>query len=146
MLWKELIAAASVGEMDASRRLATFILTTPRHSHSPPLLPIFLHAFLPGIVSGADTLPPSEQAMTVELVVSVVASALTGALYLERALLTVCNEPNSVLGQSAAAMARNLGSELRSMAHGHDTSSVITQRLASSPAFVTNFPTFMAEL
>ncbi|KZT72740.1 hypothetical protein DAEQUDRAFT_743398 [Daedalea quercina L-15889] len=146
ILWRELIAAATMGEMDAARRLATFIMTTPRHSHSPPLLPIFLHAYLPGIVAGADSLPPSEQAITVELIVSVVASALTAALHLERALLTVCNQPNPVLGQSAAAMARNLGSELRSTAHGHNTSSVITQRLTSSPAFVTNFPTFMAEL
>ncbi|KAI0734538.1 hypothetical protein C8Q72DRAFT_770738 [Fomitopsis betulina] len=146
VLWKELIAAAAVGEMDASRRLATFVLTTPRHSHSPPLLPIFLHAYLSGIVSGADALPPSEQAITVELIVSVVASTLTGALHLERALLTICSEPDSVLGQSAAAMARNLGSELRSMARGHNTSSVITQRLTSSHAFVANFPTFMAEL
>ncbi|KAH9937109.1 mediator complex subunit Med5-domain-containing protein [Fomitopsis serialis] len=146
VLWRELTVAATMGEMEASRRLATFILTTPRHSHSPPLLPIFLHAYLPGIVTAADSLPPSEQAITVELVISVVASALTGALYLERALLTVCNEQNPVLGQSAAGMARNFGSELRSMAHGHNTSSMIVQRLASSPAFVTNFPTFMAEL
>ncbi|KAH9837111.1 mediator complex subunit Med5-domain-containing protein [Rhodofomes roseus] len=146
VLWRELTVAATMGEMEAARRLASFILTTPRHSHSPPLLPIFLHAYLPGIVTGADSLPPSEQAITVELVVSVAASALTAALYLERALLTVCNEKTSVLGQSAAAMARNLGSELRSMARGHNSSSAIVQRLASSPAFVANFPTFMAEL
>ncbi|KAI0963789.1 hypothetical protein AcW1_000766 [Taiwanofungus camphoratus] len=144
-LWNELVAAATMGDMDLSRRIASFVLATPRCSRSPPLLPMFLHIILPALVEAADHLTPSDQAVTVELLVAVISSALTGALHLEWALLTVCQDQSIVLGESVAAMARRLSNDLRRKGHG-PTSGVITQRLASSPPFVANFPTFIADL
>lgn len=145
MLWRELTSAASLGEIEALRRIATFVLATPRHSHSPPLLPTFLHVLLPGLVTAADGLSPADQTITVELLVAIVSSTLTAALHLEYALLSVCGEQHLVLGQSAAAMARRLGSDLRRKGSGA-MAAVIVRRLSSIQSFVANFPTFMADL
>ncbi|PCH33791.1 hypothetical protein WOLCODRAFT_129982 [Wolfiporia cocos MD-104 SS10] len=144
-LWKELMGVATLGEIEAPRRLTTFVLSMPRRFHSPPLLPIFLHVVVPGLVAAADHLPPTDQAIAVELLVSVISSALTMALHLERALLNTCGEQRPALGQSAAAMARRMGSDLRRKGHGQ-TSGVIAQRLAALPPFVANFPTFIADM
>ncbi|OCH95796.1 hypothetical protein OBBRIDRAFT_745014 [Obba rivulosa] len=143
-LWTELMKAASMGDMEAPKRIATFVLTMPRASRSPPLLPIFLHMFLPSLVAAADHLNASDQTVTVELLVSVISSSLTAALHLEWALLTVCEEERFALGQSASAMARRLAADLRRKGQG-PTSSVILQRLASSPPFVANFPIFKVD-
>ncbi|CCM05148.1 uncharacterized protein FIBRA_07357 [Fibroporia radiculosa] len=145
MLWKELMVMASLGEIDISRRIATFVLTMPRRSHSPPLLPIFLHVLLPGLVAAADSLPSSDPTVTVELLVTVVSSSLTAALHLEYALLKTDKEHSPVLGQTTAAMARRLGSDLRRKGHGR-TAALIVQRLCSISTFMTNFPTFMADV
>jgi len=144
MLWRELVMAAAMGEMEAPRRIATFVLTMPRGSHSPPLLPIFLHILLPGLVNQADGLSSSDQMTTVELLIAIVTSTLTSALHLEYALLSVCGEQYLVLGQSVAAMSRRLGSDLRKDGNGQ-TARILVQRLASLPTFVANFPTFMAD-
>ncbi|OBZ79167.1 Mediator of RNA polymerase II transcription subunit 5 [Grifola frondosa] len=117
-----------------------------RADHAPvlrraPLLPIFLHIVLPSLVVGADHLAPTEQAISVELLVAVVSSALTAALHLEWALLATCGEERFVLGQSAIAMARRVAGDLHRRGSG-PTAEVILQRLASSPQFATNFPIF----
>lgn len=88
---------------------------------------------------------PPEQTVVTELIVATISSALTAALHTEWALLSVCNEQRYVLGHSTAGMARRLGGDLRKGGPG-SISRVIFQRLSSSQSFVTNFPTFAAEL
>ncbi|THH30073.1 hypothetical protein EUX98_g4104 [Antrodiella citrinella] len=144
VVWNELSVAITMGELETPRRLATYILSHPRPSNSPPLLPIFFHVVLSGIVTSLDHAQPAEQTMAVELLVAIISSALTAALHIEWALLSVCDESQFVLGQSVSAMARRLGGDLRKNT-GSQTSEVIAQRLSSSHSFVTNFPTFMAE-
>ncbi|GBE78206.1 hypothetical protein SCP_0110890 [Sparassis crispa] len=149
-LWDELMTAATIGDVEAPTRVATFVLTMPRCPRSPPLLPIFLHVVLPTIVASADHLAssgraPPDQTITIELLVSVISSALTAALHLEWALVTVCGEKRFVLGQSVSYMARRLAGDLRRKGHG-ETSAAIMQRLVESQPFMANFPTFSADL
>ena len=134
-----------MGDLEAPRRLATYVLAAPRSASSPPLLQIFLFAILPNLIADADKAGPPNQTVVTELLVSVSTSALTAALYLEWALLSVCKEQRLVLGQPALAMARRLGGDLRRKVNSH-TSSAIHQRLAGASSFTGNFPTFVAEL
>lgn len=143
-LWTELSLASTMGDLETPRRIATYILTTPQASRSPPLLPIFLHLVLPSLIATADQLVPPDQTMAVELLVSVISSALTSALYVEWALLSACKEQRVVLGQPALSMARRLGEDLRRKSNS-PTSNIIAQRLASSSSFTGNFPMFTAD-
>ncbi|KII93232.1 hypothetical protein PLICRDRAFT_121648 [Plicaturopsis crispa FD-325 SS-3] len=139
LLWSELRAAASLGEIETCRRIATFVLTMPRApSQGPPLLPVFMRSVLPALLAPADQ---HEQSVAVELLVAITSSVLTAALHVELALLSVCGEQRYVLGQSSAAVARRLAGDLRAKTHS-PTSAVIMQRLGSSSAFVANFPMF----
>lgn len=143
VLWSELVEAASVGETERCRRIATFILIMPRRSASPPLLPIFVHLIVPILIAQIDQQQASEQALPTELLVSVISSALTAALHLEWAVQKVTSEHRTFLGQTSTAMARRLADDLRARASSH-ASSVILQRLAGSQMFVANFPVFIA--
>lgn len=145
ILWSQLTVASSVGQLDVCRRIATHVLSMPRSARSPPILPVFIHLALPGLIAAADRLMPNEQAVAVELLVAVISSALTAALYVEWALLSVCKEKQLVLGQPALTMARRLGSDLRRRSTSF-TSKSIVQRLTSNTPFMTNFPTFAGEL
>ncbi|GJE87594.1 mediator complex subunit Med5-domain-containing protein [Phanerochaete sordida] len=144
VLWDELVLAAKMGELEAPRRLLPAVLSTPRAPHSPPLLPVFLHVVLPQVVTAADALPPAEQPLVAELAAGTVSGALTAALFVEWALLSVCKEQRLVLGQPALTMARRLSGELKRRPHS-PTSTLIMQRLGASPSFMANFPTFMTE-
>lgn len=141
ILWSELVNAAATLEMENCKRIATFILTMPRSvdSNSPPLLPLFLH-MLPALINVIDTQQPPEQTMNVELIATVVSSVLCAALHLE---LAFPEKRLLVLGQTSQSMARTLAAHLR---HRGASSRIITQRLSSSSAFVTNFPVFLSEL
>ena len=86
-LWAHLRHAATMADMEAPRRLATFVLTVPRAPRSPPLLPIFLHLVLPSLVASADRMSAAEHAKNVELMVAVIYSALKDDMHLEWALL-----------------------------------------------------------
>ncbi|KAI0660442.1 mediator complex subunit Med5-domain-containing protein [Cubamyces menziesii] len=143
-LFYELCLAATM-EMEAPRRMATFVLTTPRPPRSPPLLPIFLHLVLPSLVASADGLTAAEQTLRVEFLVLVISSALTAALHLEWAMLRTCGEERYVLGQSVTSMARRLAGDLKRRGDG-PTASMILQRLTAMQPFVANFPTFAAEV
>ncbi|KAI9060164.1 hypothetical protein FKP32DRAFT_1633045 [Trametes sanguinea] len=143
-LFNELALAATM-EMEAPRRIATFVLTTPRPPRSPPLLPIFLHLVLPSLVASADGLSPTEQTIRVEFLVAVISSSLTAALHLEWAMLTTCGEERYVLGQSVTSMARRLAGDLKRRGTG-PTATMILQRLTAMQPFVANFPTFAAEI
>ena len=145
ILWAELTVASSMGQLDVCRRIATYVLSMPRASRSPPLIPLFLHLSLPNLISSADHLLAPEQALAVELLVAVITSTLTSALYVEWALLSVCKEKRLVLGQPALAMARRLSSDLRHKADS-PTSVSIVQRLTANAPFIANFPTFAGEL
>ncbi|KAI8980648.1 mediator complex subunit Med5-domain-containing protein [Trametes punicea] len=142
-LFNELSIAATM-DIEAPRRIATFVLTTPRPPRSPPLLPIFLHIVLPSLVASADGLPPPEQSIRAEFLVAVISSSLTAALHLEWAMLTTCGEERYVLGQSVTSMARRLAGDLKRRGSG-TTSRLILQRLMAMQPFVANFPTFAAE-
>ncbi len=145
MLWNQLIPLAStVTDMEAPRRLATFVLTIPRTPRSPPLLPIFLHVVLPSLVASADSLKGTDQALYVDLLVAVISSSLTGALHLEWALLTTCGEERNVLGQSVTSMARRLAGDLKRRGNNGPVADMVLQRLTAMQPFVANFPTFSA--
>ncbi|KAF8807476.1 hypothetical protein BYT27DRAFT_7223294 [Phlegmacium glaucopus] len=145
LFWTELVASANLGELEACKRITTFVLTTPQDSTVCPLLPIFMHIVLPSLVVRASQEQPPEQAVMVELIVVVISSVLNAALQLEWAMRSVSGDDRLVLGQSSTAMARRLAQDLRRN-RGHDVNSTILQRLASSQSFVANFPNFMSEL
>ena len=143
LLWSELCAAASLGQMEDCKRLATFALVTPpRTPNTPRLLPIFMHLVLPSLIASVDLQQPTEQSMSIELLVAVISSVLTAALHLEWAFHTVCGGGHET-HQPAATMARRLSHELRGKKRS-STSTVVAQKLAASPPFVANFPVFMA--
>ncbi|KIL70756.1 hypothetical protein M378DRAFT_183349 [Amanita muscaria Koide BX008] len=142
MLWSELVEAASLGETERSRRIATFILIMPRCSSIPPMLPIFIHLIVPMLIGRIDQQQTSEQALPTELLVSIISSALTAALHLEWAVQRVTSEHRTFLGQTSAAMARRLADELRAR-QSSQVSSAVLQRLAASQTFVANFPVFI---
>lgn len=144
LLWSELVVSASVGEMESCRRLATFVLTMPRSSSTPPLLPIFLHVVSPSLIFAVNHQQPPEHTMKVELLVTIISSALTAALHLELGIRMVTGEHRLALGHSSAGMARKLATDLR--ARQDHTSRTVLQRLASSQSFAANFPVFTSEL
>jgi mediator of RNA polymerase II transcription subunit 5 len=131
---------------DAAKRLAVFVLATPRASPTPPLLPIFLHNVLPSLIDKFDN-PNLGQAMTgdLELLIAIISSSLMAALQLERALYTTSGEQVFPLGSSSSAMASRLALDLR---HRKSSSKgkLIAQRLTSSQTFVTSFPVFKTEI
>jgi len=131
---------------DAAKRLAVFVLGTPRASPTPPLLPIFLHNLLPSLIDKFDN-PNLGQATTgdLELLIAIVSSSLMAALQLERALYTANSEQVFVLGSSSSVMASRLALGLR---HRKSSSKgkLIAQRLTSSQTFVANFPVFKTEI
>ena len=145
LFWTELVASANLGELEACRRIATFVLTMPQDSTVCPLLPIFMHIVLPSLVAGAGRQQSAEQAVTVELLVVTISSVLNAALHLEWALRSVSGDDRLVLGQLSTAMARRLAQDLRRH-RDRDVNSMILQRLASSQSFVANFPNFISEL
>ncbi|KAL0951090.1 hypothetical protein HGRIS_007828 [Hohenbuehelia grisea] len=146
--WAELVVAASHGEMEACRRLATFVLTMRRSVNTPPLLPIFLHGLLPALLGPTDVQLAAEQTVVLELLVSVLSSALTAALHLEwamNALNVPLNQRHPLGGQPSSMLARRLAINLRTK-KGSNTATTLIQRLASTQPFAGNFPTFVGEL
>ena len=143
IVWSELVEAASVGDTERCRRIATFILTMPRCTATPPLLPIFIHLVVPMLITRIDQQQASEQALATELLVSLISSALTAAHHLEWAVQTVISEHRSFLGQTTTAMARRLADDLRAR-KSSGVSALIIQRLTASQTFVANFPVFVA--
>ncbi|KAJ6610072.1 mediator complex subunit Med5-domain-containing protein [Mycena sp. CBHHK59/15] len=143
MFWSELLAPASLGEMDICMRLATFTLTMPRPFGSPPFLPMFLNILLPALISPIDKRPAAEQTMAIELLGSIVSSLLTASLHLD---LAFADTSRPVLGQPSIVMARRVATDLRFRAKRHgNASTMILQRLSSSQSFVANFPVFKSE-
>ncbi|KAK2461858.1 hypothetical protein APHAL10511_006321 [Amanita phalloides] len=143
VVWSELAEAANVGDTERCRRLATFTLTMPRSTATPPLLPIFIHLVVPVLITRIDQQQASEQAIATELLVSLISSALTAALHLEWAVQTVISEHRSFLGQTTTSMARRLADDLRAR-KSSGVSTIILQRLTASQTFVANFPVFIA--
>ncbi|CAA7266513.1 unnamed protein product [Cyclocybe aegerita] len=144
LLWAELQVAASLGEVEACRRIATFVLTMPQDSTVFPLLPIFLHVVLPSVIAPIERQQPPDQT-SIELVVAIVSSTLNAALHLEWAMRSVSGDDRLVLGQSSTSMARRLALDLRSN-RASQVYRTILQQLASSQALVANFPVFKSEL
>ncbi|KAI0307798.1 hypothetical protein B0F90DRAFT_1813191 [Multifurca ochricompacta] len=145
--WSELNVSIKTGVMaDAARRLAVFVLATPRVPRTPPLMPIFLHNVLPSLLDEFDN-PKLGQTIPgdLELLIAIISSSLMAALQLERALYITSGEQVYPLGSSSSSMARRLALDLR---HRKISSKgkLIAQRLTSSQAFVTSFPIFKTEI
>jgi mediator of RNA polymerase II transcription subunit 5 len=132
-------------ETETVKRLATFVLATPRSSESPPLLPIFLHIVLPSLISNIDAQQPAEQNVTADVLVTIISSALTAAAHLDWAVRTISGEHKPILGQHSPAMVRQLAAELRIQRHKH-AGNLVAQKLSASQGFVSNFPLFVTEL
>lgn len=145
IMWMELFESAKLGEMESCKRIATFVLTMPRCSNVPPLLPIFMHLVLPSLIAAADRQQAQEQNISVELFVAVISSVLSAALHLEWAMVTVYGNDRVPLGQASSAVARRLAADLGSKRRS-PTSQNIVQRLVASQSFTANFPMFIAEL
>ncbi|TFK57207.1 hypothetical protein OE88DRAFT_1671027 [Heliocybe sulcata] len=143
LLWSELLVAAYEGGIEVCRRVATYALTMPRSSNSPPLMPVFLHVVLPSLITAIDQQPPTNQGMALELLVSVISYTLTASLHTEWALHTVCGDDRPVLGQSTAGMAKRLSNELRRKSS--PTAEIVAHRLGSASSFVANFPMFVLD-
>lgn len=144
-LWSEIVISGSMRETETVKRMATFVLATPRSSETPPLLPIFLHIVLPSLISSIDSQQPAEQNVTVDILVTITSSALTAAAHLDWAVRTICGEHKPVLGQHSPAMVRQLAAGLRAQKDKH-AGSLVAQKLAASQGFVSNFPFFVTEL
>lgn len=148
LFWQELVASASVGELEACRRIATFVLTMPQEPAGlgpPPVLPIFLHLVLPSLIATADRQQLAEQTTSVELMLAIIASVLTMAAHLEWAMRSAASDDSPVLGQSSGAMSRRLAGDLRRASPKSVVSALIMQRLSSSSSFVATFPAFASE-
>ncbi|KAK7064160.1 mediator of RNA polymerase II transcription subunit 5 [Favolaschia claudopus] len=143
LLWSELLPTANLGESDICTRIATFALTMPRPSDSPPLLAMFLNILLPRLLTTIDSRQAGDQTVAIDLLGSIVSSVLTASLHLDLAFTEV---RRPVLGQPCTVMARRVASDLRSRAkmRGH-ASQMILQRLASSQSFVANFSIFKSD-
>jgi mediator of RNA polymerase II transcription subunit 5 len=133
---------------DAAKRLAVFVLATPRAPRTPPLLPIFLHNVLPSLIDTFDSLKLGQTTGVVgdlELLIAIISSSLMAALQLERALYATSGEQVYPLGSSSSSMASRLALDLR---HRKSSSKgkQIAQRLTSSQMFVTSFPVFKTEI
>lgn len=144
LLWSELASFSSVGETEISRRIATFVLAMPRSLSMPPLLPIFLHVVMPSIIFAMDHQKTPDHALKVDLLVTIISSALTSALHLELGIRSVTGEHQFVLGQSSSGMARKLAADLR--ARRNHTSREVLQKLASSQSFAANFAVSINDL
>jgi len=141
-LWSELNLSIKTGmTVDAVKPLAIFILATPHGTHSPPLLPIFLHNVLPTLMDRSDNPMTGD----LELLIAIVSSSLMAALQFERALYATGGEQVYPLGSSSSSMARRLATDLR-YRKSSPKGRLIAQRLTSSQTFVTNFPVFKTEL
>ncbi|KAI0051771.1 hypothetical protein FA95DRAFT_1534184 [Auriscalpium vulgare] len=147
LLWAQLSAAVGVHiNLDAAKCLAVFVLATPRTPRTPPLLPIFLHNMFPSLIDAIDEdKQRAAQSVAAELLVTVVASSVMSALYLERAVFAASRQQRHPLGESSIAMARRLAAELR-LRKSSPTAKLIAERLASSATFVASFPVFKTEL
>lgn len=145
--WSELNMSIKTETIaDAAKRLAVFVLATPRAPRTPPLLPIFLHSFLPSLIDGFDN-PQLGQAITgdFELLIAIISSSLMAALQLERALYMTSGEHVYPLGSSSSSMARRFALDLRQR-KSSSKGKLIAQRLTSSQSFITNFPVFKTEI
>ena len=141
-LWLELNQSLKAGmTVDAIKPFAVFILVTPRSTHLPLLLPIFLHNVLPSLIDRPD----NPTAGDLELLIAIASSSLMAALQLERALYTTGGEQVYPLGSSSSSMARRLAVDLR-YRKSSSKGRLIAQRLTSSQTFVTNFPVFKTEI
>ncbi|KAI0313725.1 mediator complex subunit Med5-domain-containing protein [Amylostereum chailletii] len=147
LFWNAIsIAPISMGlQVDGIRRLAVYVLATPRTPRTPPLLPIFLHNVFPTILDVVDHQSSSSQSMGAELLVSVIASSIMAALHLERAITAINGEQGSPVGESSSSMARHLAGDLRHRKNS-PVAKLIAQRLASSRTFVASFPVFKTEI
>ncbi|KAH8120455.1 mediator complex subunit Med5-domain-containing protein [Phellopilus nigrolimitatus] len=150
LLWDELDAAAQIGDMELSRRLASYALLCPPAAvgagagRVPPLLPIFFGGMLHVLLARLDAQTPTEQTFGIELLVAVVTSALTGLLQIEWALRAVAADVQTErhFGQPSVTVARRLAADLKRSTS--PTAVVVMQRLSSSPSFVANFPMMAA--
>ncbi|KAJ3568067.1 hypothetical protein NP233_g5948 [Leucocoprinus birnbaumii] len=143
--WSEIVISGSMRETEIVKRMATFVLATPRSSETPPLLPIFLHVVLPSLINSIDSQQPAEQNATADILVTIISSALTAAAHLDWAVRTVCGEHRPVLGQHSPAMVRQLAAELRAQ-KDKPAGNLVAQKLAASQGFVSNFLFFVTEL
>jgi mediator of RNA polymerase II transcription subunit 5 len=137
-LWSEACSATALGGLEPCRRLFSFTLASPRLPHVPPLLPIFLHEVLLGLIADLDRQQPQEQNMNTDMLLAVLVSTFTSAQQLEWAMQTL--QPGFFYGQSSQSMAKKLGSDLRRSMNS-PTATLLLQRLSSSP-FAANFPMF----
>jgi len=149
LLWEEASAAATnFSCQEIARRLFTNTLTFPQPTESmPPLLPIFLHNVLPGIMGKVDAMIPGpEQTVYIELLVAIISGSLTGAFHVEWAIRAVAGNNPSGSGvrgkvpatQLSSSIARRLAMDLKKS--NTPTANIVLQRLSSSQSFISNFP------
>jgi len=156
-----------MGNTDQCKRLATHVLVIIPSTSSggcvPPLMPVFLHSILPGVIAKMDrefssngsssgghanlglntpggglnsaAAPTNpEHTVQIELLASVLSSSLLAAFHTEWAWRSICGEQKYLLGQSSRLMARGLADKLK-VKKSSQTSRLVGQRLAAAPGF-----------
>jgi len=143
--WRELLANATIGKIEICRRFAAYLLTptcpssSSSGSRSPPLLPLFLHVYVPSLLATIDRLENSaEQTLSLQLLCTIIIAALTFSVHFERALLGHSEAHSRMHNLPSATMAKRLRLDLR-RAKG-SSSLQLFQKLSASSTFVSTFP------
>ncbi|KZW00618.1 hypothetical protein EXIGLDRAFT_132482 [Exidia glandulosa HHB12029] len=158
IIWAEFTTpnADVAHEHDIFRRIAAHILVaTALHCHPncPPLLPVFLHSFLPRKIAWLDAqlqvgepqLQTSDQRLqNIEMLTAILMSSMTAAFHLERSLNSLNTTYPSIKAASTRLKSMSLAARL-SQSLRISTSPVtamIRQRLSTSHSFVAMYPEF----
>lgn len=156
ILWDAFDAAAAANAtqvtvvLEASRRIATYVLlappstTPPGAPPVPPLLPLFTGTFLHTLLRRLDGCSPAEHTIGIELLGAVIISVLTALLQMEWALRAVSIDLQTeyLYLQPSVSVARKLALDLKKSPSR--SAAEVLQRLSSSPSFVANFPMMAA--
>ncbi|GJJ08870.1 hypothetical protein Clacol_003090 [Clathrus columnatus] len=154
--WREMLAAADMGGIELCRRFAT-IMFAPTSGTSmesatpsvPPLLPLFLHAYVPSLLVYIDGQSPNDQNLSVQLLAAIVVSALTFAAHFEKALVGMNSGLSENVGGGGggggnktslpcSAIARKLRIDLRRLKG--PSALALFQKLSASSTFISTFP------
>lgn len=149
ILWAEFQASSAdvAHDLDVFRRIAAHVLlSTATHSHPgcPPLLPIFLHTFLPRKIAWVETMFGEQQTRSVELLAAIVSSSMTAAFHLERSLNSSNTTSPAVKTAALRLKTTNLAARLSQTLQldtGH-VAAMIRQRLAAVQSFAAMYPEF----
>jgi hypothetical protein len=144
-VWRQILQSAMMNGLSPSHRLAVFVLTAPQVRLFPSmtrgiiLLPVFLQAALPRIITSLDIDQESPRDLPVELIVAIISSSLTVSHHLTD---SPTNLPGSITPKMIMSLARELAKCLQAQQSRSVTSQTMLQKFAAMPVFCNRFPVF----